>query len=153
MLTWSLTWRHFWEFYPQDGGIDTERNYVCVTLCIASLSTATWVRCHSFAQVHNDVSNRRGDNKLRPANIASCPRSTAAQARLWSSKSVTHLISARFISSLSLLWRCWLGGRKGIRPVKKLWVVGCWRGYLSGARCRLACGQADVTATHCLLLQ
>ena len=33
MLTWSLTWRHFWEFYPQDGGIDTERNYACVTLC------------------------------------------------------------------------------------------------------------------------
>ena len=39
----------------------------------------------------------------------------------------------------SVLWRCWLGGRKGIRPVKN-WVVGCWRGYLSGARCRLACG-------------
>jgi len=37
----------------------------------------------------------------------------------------------------SVLWRCWLGGRKGIRPVKN-WVVGCWRGYLSGARCRLA---------------
>jgi len=30
---------------------------------------------------------------------------------------------------LQLLWRCWLGGRKGIRPVKN-WVVGCWRGYL-----------------------
>ena len=24
---------------------------------------------------------------------------------------------------------------------------------LSGARCRLACGPADATATHCLLLQ
>ena len=34
----------------------------------------------------------------------------------------------------SVLWRCWLGGRKGIWPVKN-WVVGCWRGYLSGARC------------------
>ena len=29
----------------------------------------------------------------------------------------------------SVLWRCWLGSRKGIRPVKN-WVVGCWRGYL-----------------------
>ena len=28
-----------------------------------------------------------------------------------------------------MLWRCWLGGRKGIRPVKN-WVVGCWRGCL-----------------------
>ena len=30
---------------------------------------------------------------------------------------------------------------------------GCWRGYLSGARCRLAYGPLDSTATHCLLLQ
>jgi len=49
----------------------------------------------------------------------------------------------------SVLWRCWLGGRKGIRPVKN-WVVRCWHGYLSGARCRLV---YDATATHCLLLQ
>ena len=49
-------------------------------------------------------------------------------------------------------WRCWLGGRKDTRPVKN-WVVRCWRGYLSGARCRLAYGPADATATHCLLLQ
>jgi len=41
----------------------------------------------------------------------------------------------------SVLWRCWLGGRKGIRPVKN-WEVRCWHGYLSGgARCRLACAQ------------
>ena len=32
-------------------------------------------------------------------------------------------------SPLPVLWRCWLGRRKGIRPVKN-WVVGCWRGYL-----------------------
>jgi len=37
----------------------------------------------------------------------------------------------------SVLWRCWLGSRKGIRPVKKR-VVGYWHGYLSGVRCRLA---------------
>ena len=49
----------------------------------------------------------------------------------------------------SVLWRCWLGGRKGIRSVKN-WVVGCWYGYLSGARCRLAYGPADATATDCL---
>jgi len=35
-------------------------------------------------------------------------------------------------SFASVLWRCWLGSRKGIRPVKN-WVVGCWQGYLSGA--------------------
>jgi len=36
--------------------------------------------------------------------------------------------------SPSVLWCCWLGGRKGIWPVNN-WVVGCWHGYLSGARC------------------
>jgi len=46
-----------------------------------------------------------------------------------------------------VLSRCWLGGRKGIRPVQN-WVVGCWHGYLSGVRCRLAYGPADATATH-----
>jgi len=57
-----------------------------------------------------------------------------------------------WISLCCVLWRCWLGDRKGIRPVKN-WVVGCWRGYLPGARCRLAYGPTDATATHCLLLQ
>ena len=52
----------------------------------------------------------------------------------------------------SVPWRCWLGSRKGIWPVKNR-VVGCWCGCLSGARCRLAYGPADATATHCLLLQ
>ena len=47
----------------------------------------------------------------------------------------------------SVLWPCWLGGRKGIRPLKKLWVVRYWRGCLSGARCKwFACGLADTTA-------
>jgi len=52
----------------------------------------------------------------------------------------------------SVLWRCWLGSRKGIQTVKN-WVVGCWHGCLSGARCRLAYSRADAAATHCLLLQ
>ena len=51
----------------------------------------------------------------------------------------------------SVLWRRWLGGRKGIRPVKKL-SCGVLHGYLSGAR-YMAYGPADATATHCLLLQ
>ena len=50
----------------------------------------------------------------------------------------------------SVIWRCWLGGRKGIQPVKN-WVVGCWRGYLCGARCRLAYGPVDANC-HSLSL-
>ena len=47
-----------------------------------------------------------------------------------------------------VLWPCWLGIRKSIRPVK-IWVVRCWRGYLSGVRCRLfAYGPADATVSQ-----
>ena len=57
-----------------------------------------------------------------------------------------------FVTGSELVGRCcWLGGRKGFWPVKN-WV-GCWCGYLSGARYRLAYGPADATVTHCLLLQ
>ena len=45
-----------------------------------------------------------------------------------------------FHGGCAVLWRCWLGSRKGIRPVKK-WVMGYWRGYLSGVRCKLAYDQ------------
>jgi len=47
----------------------------------------------------------------------------------------------------SLLWHCWLGIRKSIRPVKT-WVMRWWRGYLSEVKCRwFAYGPADVTTT------
>ena len=68
----------------------------------------------------------------------------------WGFYNGPHSIIAYIIASV--LWCCWLGWREGIRPVKN-WVVGCWHGYLSGARCRLAYGLADATATHWLLFQ
>jgi len=68
---------------------------------------------------------------------------------------VTSVLNRRQFSSLclycmygilpSVLRRCWLGYRKGIRPVKNL-SGGCWHGYLSRARCRLAYVPADATA-------
>jgi len=54
--------------------------------------------------------------------------------------------SAFAFSALTLL----VGRQEGHPACKKL--VGCWRFYLSGARCRLAYGPADASATHCLLL-
>ena len=45
----------------------------------------------------------------------------------------------------------WAAGRAS--GLQKTWVVQCWQGYLSGARCRLAYGPVDTTAAHCLLLQ
>jgi len=43
-----------------------------------------------------------------------------------------------------------LVGRQEGHPACKNWVVGCWHGYLSEARCRPAYGPADATATHSL---
>jgi len=52
----------------------------------------------------------------------------------------------------SVLWHCWLGGRKGIRPVKN-WVVRCWHGYLSGAsRCRCHCQALSVASVKSRLV-
>ena len=58
--------------------------------------------------------------------------------------SFTVIICNGFLPSV--LWRCWFGVRKSIRPVKNC-VVRCWRGYLSAARCKwFAYGPADATA-------
>jgi len=37
-----------------------------------------------------------------------------------------------------------VGRQQGHPACKKLWVVGCWHGCLSGARCRLAYDPADL---------
>jgi len=49
----------------------------------------------------------------------------------------------------SVLWRCWLGSRKGIRPVID-WVVGCWRGYLYLISCfsKIQTGFTILVPTH-----
>jgi len=56
--------------------------------------------------------------------------------------SINKLIA--FSALTQLVW--WQEGH----PTCKKWVVGCWRVYLSGARCRLAYSPADATATHSL---
>ena len=61
-------------------------------------------------------------------------------------KTIVNVYCMLYIFLPSVLWRCWLSSRKGIRPVKNL-VVGCWHGYLSGARCRLAYGPVDATVS------
>ena len=58
------------------------------------------------------------------------------------------LVNCAF-SALTLL----VGRQEGHLACKKLKEVGYRHGYMSGARCRLAYGPADATATHCLLLQ
>jgi len=64
-------------------------------------------------------------------------------------KSIIITTITTAFSALTLL----VGRHEGHLACKKTGVVGCWHGYLPGARCRLAYGPADATATHCLLLQ
>ena len=93
---------------------------------VVCLYAALWVKCISTALLLHY-------QQMIPVSCH-CTDWKILQAVLWSLPSV--------------LWRCWLDGRKGIRPVKNR-VVGCWHGYLWGARCRLAYGPANATATHC----
>jgi len=60
-------------------------------------------------------------------------------------------VRANCLLLASVLWRCWLGVRKGIQPVKKTewWDVG----VVVCMGCRLAYSPAYATATHYLLLQ
>jgi len=72
------------------------------------------------------------------------------QCSIWfTSNYLLSFNGAKAFSALTLL----VGRQEGHPACKKTWVVGCWRGYLFGARCRLAYCPADVTATQCLLLQ
>ena len=49
-------------------------------------------------------------------------------------RNVSSFFSALAFSALALLV-----GRQEGHPACKNWVMRCWRGYVSGARCRLAC--------------
>ena len=136
----------------------TEKARLITLLALAQLSLAS-PRVAKFST--NVVGVMAG---MSPQQVTLCDplwhvssRSSEAGYRLLYSTSC-YLLATSFWCALwwrslpSVLWRCWLGGRKGIRPVKN-WVVRCWHGYLSGARCWLAYGPADATASHCLLLQ
>jgi len=151
----------------------------CISVTTVSLSeTVTWNSNveHQRAHVWQTADNILAVNNCPQNDDTKLDRYASAMLHgkgydRWFDKSLTLVVCSNGKVSLSallcravwfpsciavqqpsVLWRCWLGGRKGIRPVKN-WVVGCWRGYLSGARCRLAYGPADATATHCLLLQ
>ena len=61
----------------------------------------------------------------------------------WPGVHCRHFVYSYNLSAVpSVLWH--LAGRQ---PVKN-WVVRCWHDYLSGARCRLACGPANANTTH-----
>ena len=69
----------------------------------------------------------------------------------WQLVNVIHV--AEYSRQLAFSALTLLVGRQEGHPACKKLSGWCWHGCLSGARCRLAYGPADATATHCLLLQ
>ena len=65
---------------------------------------------------------------------------------------VSWLSHACLCLSFQLMSLTLLVGRQEGHPACRKLSGGCWHGYLSGARCRLAYGPAGSTATRCLLI-
>ena len=104
-------------------------------------------KCHPnqfrFCRAHS-----RAKHKTH-RQTTSCVTRTAVVWCTWRGQQPTKWEVQISFSALTLL----LGDRKIIRPVKN-WVMRCWRGYLSGVRCKwLAYGLADANATLSSLLQ
>jgi len=85
-----------------------------------------------------------------PFKLVASPLPTQ-QRQLHSALSLSRVNNVHFYvkklvyacSALTLL----IGWQEG-HPACKNWVMRCWRGYLSGARCKwFACGPADATVT------
>ena len=130
------------------------RPYILVLLHpVNSLSSrTTWVSWYQKGKTSLDLNEARDDgvwgwqwHQLDHKCKQSAPRSreittpTPYNSTFYRSDALPDAqITA---SKPSVLWRCWLGSRKGIRSVKN-WVVGCWRGYSlctapwSGTPCR-----------------
>ena len=72
---------------------------------------------------------------------------------VWLASKVSRYLSILCLCLFAFSALTLLVGRQEGHPACKNWAVRCWRGYLSGARCRLAYGPAGSTVTHCLLLQ
>jgi len=73
--------------------------------------------------------NKNTETFLR-GNMLSKIRFCKCRSHIWVSKylfmhtlwfSCTSIYFSTSVLLLSVLWRCWLGGRKGIRPVKTEW--------------------------------
>ena len=82
---------------------------------------------------------------------SSCSISTSSFSRCRNTASI-HLHPSNDKQSASSRTTCATELRLYWHPelnLSQTSVVGCWCGYLSGARCRLAYGPADATATHC----
>jgi len=126
---------------------------VCIWIQIfISLFNKIWIECMN-AYNNNQLNSFIQDN---PAIAASNVKTLVCWnvlllLKLTGCINLVHWAVLKYLPSV--LWHCWFGVRKSIRPVTN-WVMRCWHCYLSGARCNwFAYGPADATATPSSLLR
>jgi len=122
--------------------------------CNLDYSIESCLPHYSFSRLdHQDAKIAKGSNFRLLARLSYLRILTVC----WYSWSLCMVYGRYFLclysSSLAFSALTLLVGRQEGHPARKNWVVGYWRGYLSGERCRLAYGPADANATHCLLFQ
>jgi len=109
-----------------------------------ALSRHSWVVCTSSLALSD----------MAPTNIVSLrspwkPRWYVVTSTAPQMTSRTMQLSAVHVRTPlpSVLWHCVVWRHQEEHPACKNWVMRCWCGYVSGARCRLfAYGPADATA-------
>ena len=127
--------------YPEHVCVQLRVCWQCGTACIRLLHASCAYQ--SICPACLAMDGWMQDSFIHPASLTmqAVPTMAIPSQGLW------HSYSA--FSALTLL----VGWQKGRPACKKNWVVRCWRGYLSGARCGLAYCPADSTSAHCPLLQ
>jgi len=132
--------------------IDHKQHWACLNITGAELAPSLKTRFLGYPRFHNQTESWSVHPFLQGSCSWSTDRHTSKPRYMCNDRPRLMLcimmrpnnISKEVIPSV--LWRCWLGGRKGIWPVKNR-VVGWWHGYESRARCWLAYGPADATAS------
>ena len=118
--TLFIRWQQ-WYLLVVSTCVEVETHCLCLLTCAFSVSTLlvgrqeehlVWKKL-SDGGVGVVICLEWGADCLHMVQLMSLHPRTASSLASFKSRLVLLLL-------LSVLWRCWLGGRKGIRPVKKL---------------------------------
>jgi len=111
-----------------------------IILCSTKKQTQQWgnwqLQLSSYLSNQHSLVSKHGNSQRfcrssRPLWATFMSHRHWLVSRKWVLPGCNRDRGGRFVKSRAsaVLWCCWLGSKKGIRPVKK-WVVGCWRGCL-----------------------
>jgi len=110
---------------------EAPRPYPAQALCYLDHLMA-YAPCRTVLLEHNRPALRTVTDSLKNITVR---WSFICAALAFNALILLIFVMCLFVCLPSMLWRCWLGCRKGIWPVKN-WVVRYWCGYLSAAKCK-----------------